>query len=110
MILMGWMGTRDARTPRHTEAPTPMKNLIRVLALATATVLPAAAFAQGGDKAPAAKPADDKAAAPADKGAAAPADTKAADDKGKKHTTTKKSTKPADKDKDKDKPAAAPAK
>jgi len=89
-----------------------MKNLIRVLALATATVLPAAAFAQGGDKAPAAKPADDKAAAPADKdkGAAAPADTKAADDKGKKHTTSKKATKPADKDKDKEKAAPAPAK
>ena len=87
----------------------PMKNLIRVLALATATVLPAAAFAQGGDKAPAAKPADDKAAAPADKGMAPPADTKAADDKGKKHTT-KKTTKPADKDKDKAAPAPAPAK
>ncbi len=82
-----------------------MKNLIRVLALATATVLPAAAFAQGGDKAPAAKPADDKAAPAGDK--AAPA----ADDKGKKHTSSKKAAPKADKDnKDKAAPAPAPAK
>jgi hypothetical protein len=73
-----------------------MKNIIRVLALATATILPAAAFAQGGDKAPAAKPADDK-AAPA--GAAAPAapaaDAKPADDKGKKHAKKPKADKAA---------------
>jgi hypothetical protein len=80
-----------------------MKNIIRVLALATATILPVSAFAQAADKAPAAKPADkapaaDK-AAPADKAPAATATDK------KKHKKGDKMAPPAA-----DKAAPAPAK
>ncbi len=88
-----------------------MTKLIRVLALATATVLPAAAFAQtAADKDPAAKPADQ------DKGAAGTGDTKGTEDtsKMKKHkakSTDKGATDKGTMDKsttDKNKEAAPP--
>jgi len=107
-------------TGRHHGGTDTMKNLIRVIALATATAFPMAAFAQGAappkKEAPAAAPKEDKAPAKDDKAAAAPkADDKAmtppADDKAPKKKT-KKGTKAAAPDKggDKDKAATPPAK
>jgi hypothetical protein len=83
-----------------------MKNIIRVIAIAAATALPVAAFAQGAPKkdppaAPAASPkADDKGAAKADDKGAAKADDKGA---AKAEAKPKKGKKGGKKD------AAAPA-
>jgi hypothetical protein len=85
-----------------------MKTLIRVLALAAATALPFAAFAD--DKAPAAKPTDkapaaDK-AAPADKPADAPKDAKKHTGKHKAAPAGDKAAPAAEKAPPADKPAA----